>query len=643
MKFGFDLLEIKTLIEEKRLIFGLKFEKFLLQKSNSFINFIDKLLSSKSCALFGSLVIILISLYIRSSVDIGVDSGISLEIAQKILEGKKLNHDFIEYNFPLTFILLFPPILIANFFKITPIIIADYYINLIGIGVIFWCYKILKNSQQIPQKIIFNLLIIALSCGFFLRVNTLIFNEYLTKTTFLLAVIYPYFCYQIVGIEKLNNTQKTLVGILMAIVVGLKPTNIFLIVGFEIYRFWKTKKITTFFVLHNYIFAIFLSLYGLVLWVFFHNFLENFTYFLKNYNVYRYNYFNLKFFNKYLHFRVEFAMYFVLIYIYSLHLQKSEYLKKILILSISALVLIFSESFYLDQRAVFYALFIFVVLIGFYEFTRQYQISITKNWFILISLAIFLFLTDEFFEIICISSTSIFSLVILMFLLVYKNYIFKKYSQKIKYFTVIFVCFVTLGFISKFVKTVLFSDTKNNQMNFILKSPNQMNHQLMLIKKTYLAENENIITLNLEISESYPFRNYAQISNNSKVLQYDVIKAIIRYPNYHLIDKKFYEIAKEDLLMQLKNPKNKLLINYYNFNCSITILEYFLHDPEINKIFTENFKYLTNSKTFISSNSFIPKYTKEYLSDAEFEIVKQLEFPTITNNYKDEFEAYIRK
>jgi len=643
MKFRFDILEIKTLIEEKRLIFGLKFEKFLLQKFNKASSFICYFFKSQSFALFGSLAIILISLYIRSSVDIGVDSGIALEIAQKILEGKKFNHDFIEYNFPLTFILLFPPILIANFFKITPIIIADYYINLIGIGVIFWCYKILKNSKQIPQQLIFNLLIIAFSCGFFLRVNTLIFNEYLTKTSFLLAVIYPYFCYQIVGIEKLNNTQKILVGILMAIIASLKPTNIILIAGFEIYRFWKTKKITTFFVLHNYIFVIFLFLYGLVLWVFFHHFLENFTYFIKIYNLYRYNYANLKFFFKYVYFRNEFAMYFVLIYFYLLLLKKSEYFKKILILSISALVLSFFESFYLDQRVVFYALYVFVVLIGFYEFTQQQQISITKNWFILISLAIFLFLTDEFFEIISVSLTSIFFLVILFFLLVFKKDILKKNSQKIKYFTFIFVCYVTLGFISKFVKTALFSNTKNNQINFTLKSPNQMNRQLMLIKKNHLQENQNIITLNLEISESYPSRNYAQISSNSVVLQYDVIKAVLRYPYFHSIDKRFYEIAKEDLLKQLRNPKNKLLINYYNFQCSITILEYFLRDAEINKIFIENFKYLTSSKTIISLNSFMPKYTKEYLSDAEFEIVKQIEIPKNRTNYKDEFEAYIRK
>ena len=49
------------------------------------------------------------------------------------------------------------------------------------------------------------------------------------------------------------------------------------------------------------------------------------------------------------------------------------------------------------------------------------------------------------------------------------------------------------------------------------------------------------------------------------------------------------------------------------------------------------------SRIHESIEKFGDTFARRILSDSEFEIIKQLEFPTITNNYKDEFEAYIRK
>jgi len=132
MKFSFNPLEITTYIEEKRLILGKKIENFLIKKLNLFLDYVKLFFNHQFGGLFCCLLIILVSLFKRSMVDIGQDSGLYLEIAQKIFDGKKYYSDFFEYYFLLFFLILVIPVGIAKLFNISPIICAEYFINFLN-------------------------------------------------------------------------------------------------------------------------------------------------------------------------------------------------------------------------------------------------------------------------------------------------------------------------------------------------------------------------------------------------------------------------------------------------------------------------------------------------------------------------------
>ena len=79
MKWGFDALMAIICIEENRLIFGKKIESFLRNKLSIFLSYIKSLFSNQFCGIFCCFFIILLSLYKRSTVDIGQDSALYLE------------------------------------------------------------------------------------------------------------------------------------------------------------------------------------------------------------------------------------------------------------------------------------------------------------------------------------------------------------------------------------------------------------------------------------------------------------------------------------------------------------------------------------------------------------------------------------
>ncbi len=157
------MLELQQNIEEKRLILGKKFENFLLKNLRKVGAFLCKKLSKKSCAFFASLTVILISIVIRSTRDIGYNSGFLLD-----------------------------------FLSINQILLADFFVNLIGILSIYFSFLILKKSEIAKNKFALNLLIISFSVGFFLRSFTLQFNDFITFYSAILAISFPViaFCFK---------------------------------------------------------------------------------------------------------------------------------------------------------------------------------------------------------------------------------------------------------------------------------------------------------------------------------------------------------------------------------------------------------------------------------------------------------------
>ena len=697
MKFKFDVLKISTIIEEKRLIYGKKIEDYFGKNLKIFLNYSKTLFNNEFFGFFCCFSIVLLSLYKRSTIDIGQDSGLYLEIAQKILDGKKYYYDFFEFNFPLSFLLLTPPVYVANLLNLRPIIIADYFINLLGILSLIWAYKILKNSQKIKSQTELSILIICFTAGFFIRGKTLIFNEFLTKTSFLLIFFYPFFSYYFYGVEKLKKIQKIYLGILSGFIISVKPNFIFLVAFFEIYRIFKLRNIKSLFEIHNLVCAFFVILYATLIFIFFKSFVENFSYMMTIYYEYKYGYLIKESSQKYdiIFTRLQnyYLVYLALILVYIKILQKNK-LKNYLILAIiSVFFIVFSENFYLDQEIIFSSIGLSFVMVNFVNFLKENKISILQNCILIFSLTIFCFISSDTFPAVSVllyysglptllyliffghfaNSKSFFYIKILLTILFFSLIIFRFYSFELfEIFLIIFlliiafinlnlfiekyrinknffhiinflVFFATIGFLGNYFRAV-FDNYSSGEMHFSFQSPNHQNQSLFEITKSSLKEGDNLIIFGDHIENSYPFRNYAKFYNESEFSQYDVIGTSLKYPQIHNANEIYNNKAFKALHKQIIDPKNKLIILYNDRICTISNAEFLIrNDPEIKKYFIENFQFLTQDYSFIKDKSFIPKYTKEFLNDDEFAIVKEIDLTQPSIKRYNVFEAYIRK
>ena len=693
MKWSFDALMAIICVEENRLFFGRKIENFLSKKLNIFLNFLKLFFSNQFGGFFCCFLIILLSLFKRSMVDIGQDSGLYLEIAQKIFEGKKYYHDFFEYNFPISFLFLIIPVGISNLLGLSPIIIAEYFVNLLGIFSLIWSYKILKNSQKIQSQLELNLLIICFTAGFFIRGKTLFFNEFLTKTSFLIIFFFPFFSYYVYGVEKLKKIQKIYLGILSGLIISLKPNFIILVFCFEIFRVYKSRNIKSLLDIHNFFCALFIILYLTLIAIFFTSFAENFSYMMSIYSEYKLNYQNKKYLFILNKIEANYLPYFMLILIYIKNLQKNE-VNNYLILLISVIIfIIFSENFYIDEEIIFSALGLSFIIINFTNFLKQNKISLLHYWLVFFSLIIFCFMASETFSLISstlyylglpiliyllffrhfVDSKSyfyvkiflIFSTILLIFLqfnhsklfdifltlfliiisLINLNLFLEKYRVNKFFFQAInfVVFFATIGFAGEYFRAI-FNNYSPNETHFNLQSPNHQNKFLFEIAKSNIKNNDNLIIFGDAIENSYPFRNYAKLRNDSEFSQYDILANSLKYPIIHYQYKIYNNKVLESFYQQIINPKNKIIIFYNYRDCTISNFEFVIRSsPEIKEYFLENFQFLTQHFSVKEDKSFTPNYTQEFLTNDEFEMVKGIDLtqPKIIKN--DVFEAYVRK
>ena len=113
--------------------------------------------------------IFLLSIFIRSLADIGPDTSVYLDVGKKLALKKQYYDDIFEINFPLTMWFYALQYKISQALDISPIIIAEWVVNISAILSILWSKKILKKTQYYQDKALYNLLIISFFIGFFLR------------------------------------------------------------------------------------------------------------------------------------------------------------------------------------------------------------------------------------------------------------------------------------------------------------------------------------------------------------------------------------------------------------------------------------------------------------------------------------------
>ena len=207
-------------------------------------NFAEDIFGSHFFLKLALAVIFLLSIFLRSRIDVGGDSAVNIDLAAKIARGGRYYYDFFESNFPLTLWITVIPYSLAKLFNISPLITADFFVNLLGIISLFCSARILAKSTLRPDHQ--NLLIISFALGFFLRIHALEANEFVTKVSFLLALFFPYLSYSFDRKTTLTKSDLIWRGACAGLLCCLKPHYVFLPLLIEIDRFWKKKSLKFF-------------------------------------------------------------------------------------------------------------------------------------------------------------------------------------------------------------------------------------------------------------------------------------------------------------------------------------------------------------------------------------------------------------
>lgn len=624
----FDALEIQKIIEEKRLIFGKKIEEFLMKKLIRFFAFCGKVFAAKPTALLGSIIIVATSILAQSSRDLGHDSATYLEIAEKMLAGGRYYYDFFESNLPLNFLLTMIPVLLAKFFDFNQIASAEIFWNLLGILSIYSSNRILLRSQFAKDSAVLNLIILTFAAGFFWRVFTLQFNEFGTKTTYLLAVVLPYISYHLLDEANLKKSDQISIGILAALLFCLKPHYGIFVIIFELAKMLKLRSFFSVFCLRNYVILALLICYLSTLFRFFPDYINNIS---KLASAYYGNSYNL---TLYVFTRDLFPIFLLIILCFDL-LKKEEITRRLFLSIGAAAFLVLLELIGgLDQRFVFYSLSLPLIALTILFLCRNHFVNWRRDGFILASIlllpqadpeSIFFVLTNvscfwmiflpivwkkiNSVERLCFialapltflsllnSDLAEISLAISTIILVFILFLGQKFYQK-KELSRLSACsvFLVLSYLISLHIASIF-DLKTYYEYHKFSSPTHFTSEIVKVIKHYSKKDESVVSISPGIPGTYPMIRYAGKKNELPFLEYGSLFKQIGDNN-----KTDSEQLISRLKEQLKSPNNKLFFveiwrqmdETDDKKCSINFLEYYFRDAEFKKIFLENYVFLT--------------------------------------------------
>lgn len=692
----FDILELRKNIEEKRLVLGQRFENFLLKKLAVTGKFFEQIFAAKSCAFFGSLAIVLLSILVGSTRDIGHDSAAYLDIAQKLLVGGKYHQDFFETNFPLAFCITTIPVFLAKFFAISPIIASEIFVNLVGIAVIYFSAKILARSDMARDRTIFNLIILSFAIGFFLRVFTLQFNEFATKSTYLLACAFPYISYHFLSDSDLKKSNQIILGILAAMLFCLKPHYGILVIVFEAAKLLEKKSLKPAFCLRNYTTLLLLTAYFLLLLKCFPEFLSAVPQLSSNYyESYRDSILQRIF----LMLREDLFPIFLLMLLCFFLLKKNQLLRPIFLVTIAAGLLIISEMVAgYDQRFVFYSLslplvsllvlllakshrvnwrrdsvfFLMILVVPQFQpsLFSQVVFNIGVFWWVIVlvlsakwrqilvnhsgarSPAIILqFLLPQdlfswvYFILMSIVTLALvttknselswlfFTIILVVLIIFYQSLHEKIYAKKeFSTFTASAICLIFSSFISLHLTAIF--NLNSSSLAHDYKSPNYVNDQMIKTIKNNSDQKGEVTIISYHIFATYPAIIYANKTNNLPSLSLSVLYRGMG-DSTAMNESMRYLFFR--LKQQINRPENQLIFvekgGDSNGACSINFLEYYFRDAEFRKVFSQNYVFLNRIITTKKSEREVQFFDEE----------KSLELPQSTDSIDQEIEVYVRK
>lgn len=605
----FDILEIQKTIEEKRLVLGQKFEKFLLGGIKNiigyFLNILRCFFAQKYSVFVVCFFIILSSIFIRSTRDIGHESAFNIAVAQHFVDGG--------FGLSLASYFTILPVFLAKFFSISAIIALEIFVNLIGVLSILFSAIILRNAYKIYSRGQIQLLIICFCVGYFLRIYALQFGEYGTQTSYFLALAFPYFSYQI---SRKNSVFAQLIsGLLAGLMVCINPFYAMLPLVFEAEKFRSTKNIRSVFSWQNFI-SLFLVLgyFSLFSPQFGQNFAINNEYIIAIKNDI---------------FPLLLLAIVVLPYVLSQTIFKPLFCCTI---AASLIVIAQMDAGY-DQRAIFFSLslslltmmmffllqknlinfkkdaLLILIILLLPQFDAQNFFALALNscyfWWIILffdkkadrCLFVFAFITI----ILMIFDKSgqvawLFSALIFITLFKPKISILAKKNGPVLYLSkpsIILVSLVISYFISLFLATVI------NQKNLYaqnLKSPNYLNEQKAFFINKYASnKDDEIVFIADDIAASYPILIYLDKNNSLAPLKFDFL-----YKNIYQTGVFRQNLASNQQFRALKGQidksQNKLIFvetkKYRDDQCYLGFLEYYFQDEEFKKSFTKNYVFI---------------------------------------------------
>jgi len=651
----------------------------------------SKILSSQKFLLLICCAIFLFSIFLRSMVDIGSDTGFYIDLGKKISEGKRYYYDFFESNLPISFYFYALQYRLSVLSGINPIIISEIFINLLALFSIFWAAKILQRSSICQERRdYYNIIIVGCFLGFFLRIGALPAGEFGTKTSLLLILLYPYIAYSFLEQEKLNKKDLIWRGILMGLMPCFKPHYAIIIIVVEFYHFWQKKSLRFFCELDKLIALMIMALYLNIIILYTPEFIE---FMVPMWSEFYSAYADSKvFYNNLIRHFIGKPLLLLLMTPIFLRLKFLRTDKILALIFIGATLLLALENTgTIDQEVIFYAIATICLLKFSYDFFSSKYFSFKENKFIILTLILIpAFDIENFFK-------AIFNLLNIWFLIIFIIFNFYKkqrnifnenlilyliltaislatFMQNDKNLSVLvnMASFLTFLFLyeksytklhDKFSLLLIFvvvvvnsyisysyiSTIKNNfdGKNYF-SSPNDLTNEMVRSINFYApGPQDSYLVASNWIAHQFPLMNYLDKINYFKYavsIIYDVKGK--KTHTIFAVDKSsrafVFSYLLDDFKKQLQNPNIKIVfVNQGDGSlksgseCNIRLLEYYLQDPQLRQIFMKNFRFHHNIVKY-KKIDIMPK--KSWRNKDAFDSIAPSQ-----EKVSHDFEVYVRR
>jgi hypothetical protein len=665
-----DILEIQKNIEDKRQVYGKKLEEFLLSKSTAFLKKFDEFLGSKFFCLWSIFIILLLSIFLRSRLDIGYNSAYYIDIADKISTGGKYYYNFFTNSSPLIFFIHLIPNFIAKLTGFSPIIVADYFVNILAITSLFFSARILEKSYltQVHQ----NLIIASFAVGFFLRIGALEHAEFLTEDSFFLILSFPYICYSFARNAALSKKEMLCCGILAGLMPCLKLHYIILPIVMESSKFWQVKSSKFFLELDKLVMTLIALGYLVFVIKFMPEFLEHISFFQTGNFIYQ----------------IYPKIILLAVFLSFLRMKFSAEDRILFLLALANTVILILETLQnVENETCFLALTTPLLLKIFYDFVKSKSVDFSDKKFLLASLLLLSFIDRNFdltrsiiflwifiiptisifffrklhrdfpksikqifpaivafillaiLGITYLKNLEIFTLLSLVIFFLFPI-LYEKYHQKFYQKSSSFLIFIQFFLVANLLSFYINSFVVTYQREKPYQSPNYLTDSIIEYSNSYLQNNNQVVVFSYSLLEEEPVIHFVNGQNEKYIRTSFLFDSINQKTSDSLMLNQILQNLKNkisDKNTQILFINNSQYALHRKDRCIIGFLEYYFKDAEFREIFLENYQY--SGRIFLA---------KEITGSSEIEFFSKEkdEFDRLNLSKTEpifDFEIYTRK